>query len=101
MDHAWGARSDAHGALPRAPSEYLRMIYVDTLVYDDHQLKYLAEVFGVDHVLMGTDYPYDMAEYEPLDHIATVYSPDSPEFIAITGGNARKLLRLDLAPTKE
>jgi aminocarboxymuconate-semialdehyde decarboxylase len=101
MDHAWGARSDAHGSLPNAPSSYLRKIYVDTLVYTAHQLKYLAETFGVDHVLMGTDFPYDMGEYEPLEHVATVFPPDSPEFAAITSGNARELLRLRTTVPKE
>jgi aminocarboxymuconate-semialdehyde decarboxylase len=97
MDHAWGARSDAHGSLPHPPSSYLRKIYVDTIVYNAHQLRYLAEVFGVDHILLGTDYPYDMGEYEPLEHIAGAFPPDSPEFAAIAGGNARELLHLHRA----
>ena len=70
IDHAWGARSDSHGDLPQPPTSYLKRIYVDTVVFTPNQLAELVRVFGPDHVVMGTDYPYDMAEYDPLGHIA-------------------------------
>ena len=70
IDHAWGARSDSHGALPNPPTSYLKRIYVDTVVFTPNQLAELVRVFGADHVVLGTDYPYDMAEYDPLGHIA-------------------------------
>jgi len=57
MDHAWGARSDAHGTLPKPPSTYLRKIYLDTIVFTPHQLAYLIEFFGAEKLLLGTDYP--------------------------------------------
>jgi aminocarboxymuconate-semialdehyde decarboxylase len=92
IDHAWGARSDAHGTLPKPPSSYLKQIHVDTVVFTPDQLAALVETFGVDHVLMGTDYPYDMAEYDPLEHLAATKSLDATAVAAIAGGNARKLL---------
>jgi len=42
IDHAWGARSDARDSLPKPPTEYLKRVYVDTVVFTPHQLKYLA-----------------------------------------------------------
>ena len=33
IDHAWGARSDAHGSLPKPPTHYLKKIYFDTVVF--------------------------------------------------------------------
>jgi aminocarboxymuconate-semialdehyde decarboxylase len=92
IDHAWGARGDAHGTLPHPPSSYLKKIYVDTVVFTPGQLAALVETFGADHVLMGTDYPYDMAEYDPLEHLAATKSLDATAVAAIAGGNARKLL---------
>jgi aminocarboxymuconate-semialdehyde decarboxylase len=92
IDHAWGARSDARGTLPNPPSSYLKKVYVDTVVFTPNQLAALVETFGVDHVLMGTDYPYDMAEYDPLEHLAATKSLDATAIAAIAGGNARKLL---------
>jgi aminocarboxymuconate-semialdehyde decarboxylase len=94
IDHAWGARGDAKGDLPKPPSAYLKKIYVDTVVFTPEQLTALVATFGIDHVLMGTDYPYDMAEYDPLQHLAATKSLDDPARAAIAGGNAKKLLGL-------
>jgi aminocarboxymuconate-semialdehyde decarboxylase len=94
IDHAWGARSDAKGNLPKPPSSYLRKIYIDTVVFTPEQLSALIATFGIDHVLMGTDYPYDMAEYDPLELLAATASLDGASRTAIAGGNAKRLLGL-------
>jgi aminocarboxymuconate-semialdehyde decarboxylase len=91
IDHAWGARGDAKGDLPKPPSSYLKKIYVDTVVFTPEQLAALVATFGADHVLMGTDYPYDMGEYDPLQHLAATPSLDATTRSAIAGGNAKKL----------
>ena len=44
--------------------------------------------------VLGTDYPYDMAEYDPLGHIAAVEDFDAATVAALAGGNAKKLLGL-------
>ena len=94
IDHVWGARSDGHGTLPKPPTRYLRKIYFDTIVFTPHQLEYLVRVFGADHILMGTDYPFDMGEYDPIGHIAEVKSFDKKTKAKLAGGNAKKLLGL-------
>jgi aminocarboxymuconate-semialdehyde decarboxylase len=94
IDHAWGARSDSHAGLPRPPSSYLKKIYFDTVVFTAHQLAHLIEVFGADHVVMGTDYPFDMAEFDPIGHLASLEGLDSATMASIAGGNARRLLRI-------
>jgi aminocarboxymuconate-semialdehyde decarboxylase len=92
IDHAWGARRDSHGELPLAPTTYLRQVYFDTVVFSYHQLGYLLDVFGPDRILMGTDYPFDMAEYNPVGHIAGVPGMDASTLTALAGGNAARLL---------
>jgi aminocarboxymuconate-semialdehyde decarboxylase len=92
IDHAWGARSDCHAGLPKPPTEYLKRVYVDTVVFTPYQLAELIRVFGADHVLMGTDYPFDMAEYDPLGHVASVDGLDASTVAAIAGGNAKTVL---------
>jgi len=94
IDHAWGARSDAHGALPQPPTSYLKRVYVDTVVFTPNQLAELVRVFGADHVVMGTDYPYDMADYDPLGLIAAVEGFDAATIAQLAGGNSKKLLGL-------
>jgi aminocarboxymuconate-semialdehyde decarboxylase len=93
IDHAWGARSDSHGKLPKPPTEYLKKVYFDTVVFTPIQLEALVKTFGVDHVLLGTDYPFDMADFDAIEHVvATGF--DAAAAAAICGGNAKKLLGL-------
>ncbi len=94
IDHAWGARRDANGGLPKRPTDYLHKIYFDSIVFTPHQLEYLVRQFGADHIVMGTDYPYDMAEYFPLDHVTSVKSFSEDEVAAVAGGTAMKLFGL-------
>jgi aminocarboxymuconate-semialdehyde decarboxylase len=93
IDHAWGARDDSHAGLPLPPSHYLRQVYFDTVVFTEHQLAYLIDVFGPDRILMGTDYPFDMAEYDPIGHVGSL-DLDSKTFSAICGGNSALALGL-------
>jgi aminocarboxymuconate-semialdehyde decarboxylase len=93
IDHAWGARTDVANHLPKPPTEYLKKVYVDTVVFTAHQLEYLVKLFGADHVLMGTDYPFDMADYDPVGHVVEA-ALDEKTIAAICGGNAKRLLGL-------
>jgi len=60
------------------------------VVFTPHQLRNLVDVFGVEKLLMGTDYPYDMAESDPVGHLASA-GLDEASFAAIAGGNAKAL----------
>jgi aminocarboxymuconate-semialdehyde decarboxylase len=94
IDHAWGARKDSNGGLPRPPSEYLRRVYFDTVVFTPHQLEYLVNVYGPDKIVMGTDYPYDMADYDPVQHVVSVESFSDEIRAKVAGGTAKALLGL-------
>jgi aminocarboxymuconate-semialdehyde decarboxylase len=96
IDHAWGAREDSHGPIPLPPTTYLRQVYLDTVVFSYHQLAYMLNVFGPDRIVMGTDYPFDMAEYNPIGHIAGVDGMDDTTLRALTGGNAARVLGLQV-----
>jgi aminocarboxymuconate-semialdehyde decarboxylase len=93
IDHAWGARSDAHGTLPHPPTTYLKKTYFDSVVFTPYQLAELVRLYGADHVIMGTDYPFDMADYDPIGHVASA-GLDAAAVAAVVGGNAKRLLGL-------
>jgi aminocarboxymuconate-semialdehyde decarboxylase len=78
--------------LPHPPTHYLKKIYVDSVVFTAHQLAGLIETFGADHILTGTDYPFDMAEADPLAHLASVPGLPNSTIAAIAGGTAKRLL---------
>jgi len=93
IDHAWGAREDCRAGLPLPPTHYLRKVWLDTVVFTPHQLRCLVETFGPERIVMGTDYPYDMGEYEPVAHVLEA-GLDDAAVAAICGGNAKELLGL-------
>lgn len=94
IDHAYHAREDAGQGLPRPPGEYLRRFYFDTMVFDPEQLGFLIQRYGTDHILLGTDYPYDMGEVDPVGLVGKVPGLDDGGRAAICGGNAARLLGL-------
>jgi aminocarboxymuconate-semialdehyde decarboxylase len=49
----------------RNPREYFDRLYFDSCVHDPKALRYLLDVVGVDHVMLGTDYPFPLGEQEP------------------------------------
>lgn len=95
MDHAWRARADCRSLIDRAPSHYLRQVWVDTLVFDRDQLDMLIRTHGADRLCLGSDYPFDMAEPDPVGFHDRVTGDHRRK---ILGGNAAELLGLALAP---
>jgi aminocarboxymuconate-semialdehyde decarboxylase len=94
MDHAHSARADCRTVIRRAPSSYLKKMYFDTISFDPKMLRHLIEQYGPRHVLLGTDYPYDMGEDDPVGLIASVPRLKPAERHLIEGGNAARLLKI-------
>jgi aminocarboxymuconate-semialdehyde decarboxylase len=94
IDHGWRARADVSEGVPELPSSYLRRFFFDTMVFDPDQLRFLVDRYGADHVLLGTDYPYDMGDDDPLALIGATSGLDQDQVDLITGGNAARLLGL-------
>jgi aminocarboxymuconate-semialdehyde decarboxylase len=96
IDHAASARPDCCERIRRMPTTYLKRVYFDALVYTHHQLEYLVEQYGADHILMGTDYPADMGEVDPVGFIEGAPSLNDTERRAILGRNAARLLNMEI-----
>lgn len=54
------------------PREYLKRVYFDTCVHDQAALRYLIEVCGAEHLMLGTDYPFPLGEQHPGGGIASL-----------------------------
>ena len=96
MDHAHGARPDCRHAIKRKPTSYLKRLYFDTIVFTHDQLDYLVSQYGSDRLLLGSDYPFDMAEPDPIGFIESDKRLKSDDKAAILGGNAARLLKVRL-----
>jgi len=94
MDHAWRARPDSRTVIKKKPSSYLEKFYFDSITFDPRMLKQLIDRYGADHVMLGTDYPYDMGEDDPRGLIAGVNRLSAADRRLIEGGNAMKLFKI-------
>src|SRR6266511_1876599 len=94
MRRAHGFQPQARSRLRETPEDSIRRFYFDTLTHDNALLRALIDYAGPDHVLLGSDYPFDMGD--PL-HVDTVralgLAPDVEA--AILAGNAERLLGLE------
>jgi aminocarboxymuconate-semialdehyde decarboxylase len=94
MDHAWRARPDTRTVIKKKPSSYLEKFYFDSITFDPRMLKQLIDRYGAEHVMLGTDYPYDMGEDDPRGLIAGVNRLSAADRRLIEGGNAMKLFKI-------
>ena len=94
MDHVWGAREDARTGVKKKPRQSLAKLYFDTIVFDRDQLKHLVNLWGADHVVVGTDYPYDMGWYDPRGFVDGSSFLKDGDKAKILGLNAAKLLKI-------
>jgi aminocarboxymuconate-semialdehyde decarboxylase len=94
MDHAWGARVDPRTVLKRKPRQSLAKLYFDTIVFDREQLRHLVNLWGADHIVVGTDYPYDMGWYDPRGFVDGCKFLKDADRAKILGLNAARLLKL-------
>ena len=93
-DHAFKVRPEA-GNIQKKPSEYLKQIYFDSLVYAPEQLRTLIAQVGASQIVVGTDYAFDMGDYDPHELIESLSSLSEDGRAAILGGNAKRLLGMD------
>ncbi len=75
------------------PGDYLSRLYVDTVVHDPGVLRFLIDSLGADHILAGTDYPFEMGDDDPVGLIDSVAGIEPAEREAILTGNVARLLR--------
>jgi aminocarboxymuconate-semialdehyde decarboxylase len=89
----WAVRPEARARLARPPSEYRSRLIVDSLTHDLAALRYVVETVGVGQVVLGSDYPYDMAEPDPVARIQALTELGPGDRDRILGGTAAGLFR--------
>jgi aminocarboxymuconate-semialdehyde decarboxylase len=89
--HAFNVRAEPKARLHGSPADSLARLYFDSIVHSPAALEFLIAAVGADHVLLGSDYPFDMGE---LDCVARVSALDVPPKVraAVLGERAKELL---------
>ena len=93
LDHSYNLRQDLKKIIPQKPSGYLKKLYFDSIVHSVAALQYLIQVVGAGRVVIGTDYPMGMGDFEPLGKINELNLTDE-ERSQILGDNAAGALKL-------
>lgn len=87
-----GAAGRSEMALTEPPTDSLRNVYFDTVLFDPKVVGYLIDWAGAERVLVGTDYPFPMGDLSPMDTLDAVADLTDAERAAITSGNVARLL---------
>jgi aminocarboxymuconate-semialdehyde decarboxylase len=83
------------GEEEKKPSDYLKRIYFDSLVYRTQNLRHLIDEAGVSQIVLGTDYPYGMENRNAVAHVLSVSGLTDEQREAILGGTLAGLLKLE------
>lgn len=81
------------------PLDVLKRFHFDTIVHDPRALAFLAEMVGPERLVMGSDYPFDMNDPDPVGSVKAGLAPEWHE--AVTGGTAARLLGIDGGSRRE
>ena len=93
FDHGWSVRDEPKRVTSQtSPGTYFRRFYFDSLTHDPISLELLGKRVGWDHVVLGSDYPFDMASTDPVGGVDAIDLSPSDR-LAVLEGNAHAFLR--------
>jgi aminocarboxymuconate-semialdehyde decarboxylase len=93
ITHAWNVVPASKAALPESPRDYARRFFYDALVFDPNVVKHLIYSFGASQLMIGSDYPYNMADKDPVGTVEKS-GVDAATLQMIMQGNADRFLNL-------
>jgi len=95
LDRGYRIQDSATAKIPRPPSEYVKLLHFDTITHSAMALEYLVANFGAKNVLLGSDYPYDMGDPQPVESLQQTKIAGTAREL-ISSANACKLLRIGI-----
>jgi aminocarboxymuconate-semialdehyde decarboxylase len=94
MRHGAQVRPEVRGVTANAPMDLAKRFYYDSLTHSARTLHFLVEMVGCDRVMLGSDYPFDMRDRDPVLGVNSLVGPTQEEIDGILGGTAATLLKL-------
>ena len=83
--HGWQVRPEPKKNLKKPPAETIRTFYWDTILHGQPALEYLVSAFGANHVILGSDYPYDMGTFECARQVKALSIPQLDKVTILNG----------------
>jgi len=88
--HGFEVRGEPKQFLKVDPEASVRRFYYDTITHGKPALEYLVSLMGAARIVLGSDYPYDMGNWELVREARALSIPDADKE-RILGGNAKAL----------
>jgi aminocarboxymuconate-semialdehyde decarboxylase len=95
FEHGYRVREEPKVSINQPPSEYFRLLYFDTVTHYLKALEYLISSVGSNRVVLGSDYPFDMADPEPVERVQSLTTISESDKERILWNNAAELFKLD------
>jgi len=89
--HGWKVRPEPKKNIKKQPENIAGRFFYDTILHSASVLEFMISHVGADHVLLGSDYPYDMAMLDCVKHVRSLKISDADK-ATILGQRAEKLL---------
>lgn len=99
LRHSHSFQPEARSRLQGSLDASLRSFYYDTVTHDKELLRSLVDYVGADHILLGSDYPFDMGTADPVGAVRELGLSSNDE-AAIMGGNAARLIGEEVAANR-
>ena len=93
LDRGFARNPRCQVHLDQPPSSFLASFYYDPILFDQQALDYLAARLPCDHLVYGTDYPFEMRDDVVLERIDRIPGLTPEQRAAILGGTAARLLK--------
>ncbi|HEY5380042.1 MAG TPA: amidohydrolase family protein [Pseudolabrys sp.] len=90
-EHGWKVRPEPKKFIKTQPKNIAGRFIYDTILHSDKTLEAMIGLVGVDRVMLGSDYPYDMEMRDCVAHVRGLKISDADK-IAILSGNFEKVL---------
>jgi aminocarboxymuconate-semialdehyde decarboxylase len=77
LDNGWRDFAECRVKIDQLPSTYLKSLYYDTVTFSSYNLRLARDLIGVDHMVMGSDYPHLLGSIERS--VSSIESLDIPQ----------------------
>jgi aminocarboxymuconate-semialdehyde decarboxylase len=96
MDSGWRDFAECRVSIDKPPSFYLKQLYYDTVTFSAHNLRFLRDVVGADHMAMGSDYPHLLGSIEKAVSSIEAMDFSEAEKDQIFSGTALSMMNMPL-----
>jgi aminocarboxymuconate-semialdehyde decarboxylase len=92
LDNGYRDFAENRAHIDELPSTYLKRLYYDTVTFNPHNLTMLRDMFGADHMVMGSDFPHLLGAIDRAVPSIRAMNVPAAEQELILGGTALAIL---------